>query len=176
MDMLELPVIKGSAASITSMATLFMAAVAYSLQAVHNAPAGTTFGILIRSLIVAAFAWLVAAIGVDILAIKRTYLLASHPPTFITEKTWFWKLRRTKKQVLDGAAWVRVISQNPEYASPLRVEIGTRGYITTMIHVRRYSENDISICKDICSQVAQFLKIENRGYIYYDDNGVPHTG
>ncbi len=176
MDRLELPVIKGSVAPITSIVTSFMAGVAYSLRAMHSAPASTPFGILIRSLIAAASVWLVTAIGLDLLAKKRTYLLASHPPTFITEKTWFWKLSRTKKQILDGAAWVRVTSQNPEYASALRVEIGTRGYITTMIHVRRYSDNDISICKDICSQVAQFLKLENRGYIYYDDNGVPHAG
>lgn len=175
MDRLELPVIKGSPAPISSIAISFMAAVAYSLRAVHHAPAGTTFGILIRSLTVAAFAWLVAAIGMDILAKKRTYLLATHPPAFLTEKTWFWKLRRTKKQALDGAAWVRVISGNPEYPSPLRIEIGTRGYTTTMIHVRRYSDGDISICKDICSQVAQFLKIEDRGYIYYDDDGIPHA-
>ncbi|KAB2910595.1 MAG: hypothetical protein F9K30_22480 [Dechloromonas sp.] len=88
-------------------------------------------------------------------------VIGSSPPLLITKHTWFGKFSSVKRQPMKDARWVRV-----NYVDEMRlaVEVGTYGHQITTVTSLPYSEQNIPVAERLCSNVAQFLGLENKGY------------
>ena len=91
------------------------------------------------------------------------HLVSSKPPLLVTNKIWLGKFSTTKKLEILGGAWVRTRREVID-SDLLVVEIGTNGYQTTAIKYYPYSEDNIPIAKNLCSEIANFLALEDKGY------------
>jgi hypothetical protein len=62
---------------------------------------------------------------------------------------------------MPGAAWVRV-----NYVDDMRlaIEVGTHGHQTKTITSLPYSESNIPVAEGLCTEVAEFLSLTNKGY------------
>jgi hypothetical protein len=91
-------------------------------------------------------------------------LQVSKPPLLITTRTWFGKLKTTKRIPLNNVAWARVIYTDEMLLS---VEVGTHGHQTTSVVCVPYSEQNIPVAEQLCEKVASALRLENKGYHRY---------
>ena len=94
------------------------------------------------------------------------HLTASKPPTLVTTRTWFGKFTTRKQLEIKNSAWVRARRESME-TDLLIVEVGTYGYQTTAINWYPYSENNIPLATGFCTEVAEFLRLEDKGYVNY---------
>ena len=121
----------------------------------------------IQSVLTWGFAIAMAAFTLRFLALlfEKTsiHLVASKPPFLVTKKTWFGKFTAKKKLEIQGGAWVRARREVID-SDLLVVEVGTNGYQTTTINCYPYSESRIPIATTLCSEVAEFLVLEDKGY------------
>ena len=91
------------------------------------------------------------------------HLVASKPPLLVSKKTWFGKFTAKSSLEIKGGAWVRARREVMD-SDVLVVEVGTHGYQTTTIKCYPYSESNIPIAAILCSEIAEFLALEDKGY------------
>jgi len=136
----------------------FGLSVSYVVAAIlHNTWVAADFEALSRA---NGFVVLVGVAVTCALAMQRlsVVLIASEPPTLITTRTWFRKLKWSKQQTMQDAAWVRV-----KYLDDMRlaIEIGTHKDQTITVTRLPYSQGHIAIAESLCANVAQFLSLSN---------------
>ncbi|MBK8894545.1 MAG: hypothetical protein IPN64_11005 [Propionivibrio sp.] len=124
----------------------------------------------IQSVLTWGFAIAMAAFALRFFALlfekSSIHLVASKPPLLVTKKTWFGKFTAKKQLEIMGGAWVRARREVMDSDS-LVVEVGTNGYQTTTIKCYPYSERNIPIATTLCSEIAEFLVLEDKGYKNY---------
>ena len=121
----------------------------------------------IKSLLALSFAMPMLALTLRFLALlfekTTSHLIASKPPLLVTNRIWLGNFSTTNKLEIRGGAWVRARREVGD-SDLLVVEVGNNGYQTTAIKCYPYSESNISIATTLCSEIANFLALEDKGY------------
>jgi hypothetical protein len=110
-----------------------------------------------------AIAFLALTIRAAVLPFERrcVYLRAARPPELVKSTSWFGKFTLTKNVPLPEAICVRA---RDEYDSLIAIEVEMRRGQLATIMCMPYGRESVLEAIAVCSDIARFLTIEDRGY------------
>lgn len=113
--------------------------------------------------------WLATTLFIFMTRLEITLAVEEAPIRIKTYK-WFGKFESTRRKSLLNIVWARVAPGGSAKLPTICVEVGTYGYVTTIVFSQPLSpvaaEKGAAIleAKEMCTKVAEFLKIEDKGF------------
>lgn len=94
---------------------------------------------------------------------EQITLVASTPPRVEVRHSWFGRWILITSKPLTDVAWVG-IRRGYDNTGTIHIEAGTRDYQTTSIVGLPEDVDSINQALSLCSQIAAFLQIQDRGF------------